>query len=252
MKRILLNIDLGESGSDLTNDLLLLRHGDIVNIACGGHAGNATTVSTLRESAERDGISVTAHLSYPDKTNFGRKSVSLPFDQLRESLDNQLALMPGITAVKLHGALYNDSCTNDSLAGQLGQWFADVGISSVITLSNSALARCCQDLGIQLLAEAFAERRYKFSTSTSCLSLVNRTHPDACITEYDKALAQARSIISNGKIEALIDQAGIESDKRVFDITVDTICIHSDSPIARELASGVAELLRTENDSGKE
>jgi len=238
-KKILLNIDIGERGADHPVDRALMRYVDIVNIACGGHAGDAGSVAAFRTLAERDGIMVAAHLSYPDRANFGRVTVHLPFEQLRDSLDAQLALMRGVGMVKFHGALYNDCCADESLAAQLGAWLADAGMTRVITLAGSALDGQCRRVGISVMREAFAERRHSYSPSLRRLALVSRTQPDACITDYGDALENARTIIECGKVQAWLEDGSLE----MVDADVDTICIHSDSPIALELAKGVAALL---------
>ena len=41
MKRLSLNVDLGERGVGHPVDLTLLERADLANVACGGHAGSA-------------------------------------------------------------------------------------------------------------------------------------------------------------------------------------------------------------------
>ena len=249
MGKILLNIDIGERGPDHPVDRALMRYVDIVNIACGGHAGDADSVSTFRALAEKNGTMVTAHLSYPDKANFGRTTVNMPFGQLVDSLNAQLALLRGARAVKFHGALYNDCCANGVLAGKLVEWLVDAGISLVITLKDSELDRQCQRAGIRVLAEAFAERRYSYSGSTRRLSLVSRKQPNACIADCKEALENVRTIVECGKAQAFVQDGSHQPAVEMVDVEVDTICIHSDSTIALELAKGVAELLGKEDDA---
>ena len=248
MSRILLNIDIGERGPDHAVDRALMRYADIINIACGGHAGDTDSVSTFRALAEKKGIMVTAHLSYPDKANFGRTTLNMPFGQLRDSLNVQLALMRGTRAVKFHGALYNDSCADEVLAGELTEWLAEAGISLVVTSKGSELDRQCQRAGIRVLTEAFAERRYSYSQSKQSLSLVSRKQPNACITDYKDALENVRTIIKCGQVQAFIKDENQQPIVGMIDVSVDTICIHSDSLIALELAKGVAELLGRKTD----
>jgi len=249
MNKILLNIDIGERGSQHAGDRALIPYADIVNIACGGHAGSAKSADSFRTLAEENNIMVTAHLSYPDKLNFGRTTVRMPFPLLRESLDAQLAMLPGIKAVKCHGALYNDCCSDAKLARNVANWLASAQITCVITLAGSELDKACQRVGIRILSEAFAERRYTYSQSTRQLTLVNRKEQNSCITDLGEALEHVRTMVHYGKVNAFIADSTQQYTVRQMSLAPDTICIHSDSVIALELVEGVSELLKQENDT---
>ena len=94
------------------------------------------------------------------------------------------------------------------------------------------MANSCKARNINVLAEAFAERRYNFNTANQQLSLIKRTHRFASINDCEEAVKQVKEIIS-GQINAFID----ESDTlRPVAIKAETVCIHSDSPISLQLA----------------
>ncbi|MBC8844943.1 LamB/YcsF family protein, partial [Escherichia coli] len=61
MRKIDLNVDLGEGSG---NDLALLDYATSVNIACGWHAGDASTMRTVVKAALKRGIAVGAHPGY--------------------------------------------------------------------------------------------------------------------------------------------------------------------------------------------
>jgi 5-oxoprolinase (ATP-hydrolysing) subunit A len=244
-RRLLLNIDIGERGADHPVDRALMRWADVANIACGGHAGGADSVAAFRALAERRGVLVTAHLSYPDRTHFGRLTIDIPSAKLRDALAEQLAVLPGVETVKFHGALYNDCCTDDALAAELAAWLPGAGISCVITLPGSALDGRCRRAGIRVMREAFAERRHCWSAATQRLSLVSRQHANACITDRCEARENARTIIEQGKVRVFHEDGSPLPDAALVDVDIDTICIHSDSPIAEELAGDVSELLKS-------
>jgi len=247
MNRILLNIDIGERGPYHAGDRALIPYADIINVACGGHAGSAESVDIFRTMADERNIMVMAHVSYPDKPNFGRATVRIPFPQLRASLDAQLAMLPGVKAVKCHGALYNDCCSDAKLARNVGEWLANAEVSCVTTLKGSELDKECQHLGIKVFSEAFAERRYAYSQSTQQLSLINRKKPKACITDLGEALENVRTMVCCRQVKAFIANSTRQPEVQMVDLDADTICIHSDSPIALELAEGVAKLLKKES-----
>jgi 5-oxoprolinase (ATP-hydrolysing) subunit A len=238
---IKVNCDLGERGPDHPVDIELMKYIQIANIACGGHAGDEKSVACFRKLAEAQKVMITAHLSYPDRENFGRLTIQIPPDALCKSLDDQMQLMPDITAVKFHGALYNDSVIDPVLALVLVQWATAHRIDSIVTPDDSEMAEACRSHNIWVIAEAFAERRYTTNPKSGRLQLVNRKKPYASIHDCETAVAQAHEIVLNHRVEAIIEGETGEPVKKWMNIAAETICIHSDSSIAIELAKGLAK-----------
>ncbi|MCF6776434.1 LamB/YcsF family protein [Thiotrichales bacterium 19X7-9] len=229
---MLINCDIGERGETNPVDQELLQYVDIVNIACGGHAGDETSVSYFSHEARRRGLMVTAHLSYPDESNFGRKEMQISNQELALSLDEQLTMFPFIRRVKFHGALYHKVNTNLKLALFLARWLSTKGIEQVLVPEGSLLASACARLDIECLYEAFIERRYCMIDDQ--LALVPRDRPYACIDDPEEALAQYEDILAGYVKTYDINQTNkLVSERRL--IRADTVCIHSDSPIALQL-----------------
>jgi UPF0271 protein len=218
-----INCDIGERGAGHPVDRELMRHIDIANIACGGHAGDDESIAAFRALAKKHSIEISAHLSYPDRENFGRLSLELDEGTLTAALDQQLARMPDVKTVKFHGALYNDSVTNPALAKQLVRWLKQNRIERLTAPADSEIAR--QATGIQVLAEAFADRRYCLSKNGS-LELVSRAHPDAIFQTLEEALEQCQRF-EQGKVTTF--------DGAEHTIRADTLCVHSDSDISLSL-----------------
>lgn len=231
-----INCDIGERGADHPVDTELMSLIDIASVACGGHAGDLLSVEAFRARAEIRGIPVAAHLSYPDTANFGRKSIAIAPSALLESLSLQYALMADVTMVKFHGALYNDSCRRIELAEALARWLAETACTTVITAPFSALDRACAGVGIAVMTEAFAERRYHLDADGRTLSLVSRERSWASIDDLDQALAQARQIALCNTVDAVVEADGRIVSTRTVALHAQTICIHSDSRIAVDLA----------------
>jgi len=241
---IKINCDIGERGPDHPVDLELMNEIHIANIACGGHAGDEESVAVFRKLARDNNIQVAAHLSYPDRENFGRFSMEISHDKLRASLDEQYALMPLEKMVKFHGALYNDSCVDPALAEALTDWLQINGIDRIITPADSALARKCREANIQVVAEAFAERRYTYTPAGDALQLVNRSKAYACIHDCDQAVEQTLNIMNNKRIEVVTESDDNTISYESVPIEADTVCIHSDSDISLELAKKLAGITR--------
>ena len=137
---ILINCDIGERGADHPVDMELMDHVGMANIACGGHAGDAASVEAFLRRARGRGVKVAAHLSYPDRENFGRSTIEISDEDLLASLDRQMELMREARTVKFHGALYNDANVDVRRARLLAKWMKAKGIEEVVTPFDSELA----------------------------------------------------------------------------------------------------------------
>src|SRR5262249_60853478 len=67
---------LAEAIADGTQEALM-RSVTSANIACGGHAGDGSTMRTTIEQALRYRVAVGAHPGYPDRENFGRLELDM-------------------------------------------------------------------------------------------------------------------------------------------------------------------------------
>ncbi len=125
-----INCDMGEflEAVDDGTQESLMPNLTSVNIACGGHAGDEYTMRRTVEQARRHSLAVGAHPGYPDRANFGRLELHLPFDELELSIHAQIAALaaiaPDIVHVKPHGALYNQAVRNRDLAAAIARGVA--------------------------------------------------------------------------------------------------------------------------------
>ncbi len=229
---MLINCDIGEQGPLHEGDRRLMEFIHIANLACEGHAGDRRSVDAFRALAEERGVAVSAHLSYPDKANFGRATMALPDGELLAALDSQLALLPGVRMAKFHGALYNDAWRDPRLAELLAGWMARRGLDRVLAPDGSELAAAARRAGLAVLREAFADRRYEADPADGRPRLAARSGDGAVISRVDEALAQARELVLRGRVNV-----GGLSGPDWREVKADTLCVHSDSPIALELAA---------------
>lgn len=221
------NCDIGERGADHPVDRQLMELIDIANIACGGHAGDETSIHAFCQLAEQHDVTVTAHLSYPDRENFGRRSLDIPWNKLEASLDEQMNRI-NTSAVKFHGALYNDAAANPELAALLSDWLKRRKVQILIAPGDSELAQKVRATGITLWSETFAERGY--CRKNNRLALLSRSEPNAVFQTLEKALQQSR---------LLADHKTALPDASIARIQSDTVCVHSDSPIALPLVQAL-------------
>lgn len=242
MRTIDLNCDLGEYGDDgAANDLALLEIVTSANIGCGGHAGDERSMMRTVEAAIARGVALGAHPSYPDRENFGRVAVEMPLLKLKESIAMQTAALQEIAVrlgsrlrhVKPHGALYHAAMTRREIAVAVANGVAQVdrGLILVGLLGAPALD-VWQELGFNVAAEAFADRRYEPDGS-----LRSRSLPDAMITEPVIAAEQAVRLATQG-VTNTTSLSATTSPR------VDTLCVHSDTPNAVRIASAVRDALQ--------
>ncbi|MCA8355563.1 5-oxoprolinase subunit PxpA [Burkholderia cepacia] len=197
-----LNVDLGE-GYD--NDLQLLEYASSVNIACGWHAGDALTMRTIAAAALKRGIAVGAHPSYPDREYFGRRSMSLSFDEIYAGVQYQVGALAAIVSaigqeyrlshVKPHGALYNDAERVQMVAEAIVCAVRDLDQSLVVVgLAGGKLVQTARRYKLQAADEAFADRGY-MSDGT----LVPRSEPGALIEDVTEVVSRAEEMAVTGR-----------------------------------------------------
>ena len=242
MNRIDLNCDMGEVPEHIADGTqeALMRSITSVNIACGGHAGDAQTMATTIEQALRHKLAIGAHPGYPDRENFGRLELKLSPEEIAKSVYEQVSALAAVatargvqlTHVKPHGALYNQAVHNRELARAIAagvaRWRGDVVL---VGLAGSPMLDVFREAGFPVAAEAFADRRYEPDGT-----LRSRKHDDALIRDTAEAARQALSIVEKGELVA--------RDGSKVAINAQTICIHGDTPGAPQIAAQVAKVLR--------
>jgi UPF0271 protein len=242
MKRIDLNCDMGElpqAIADGTQESLMPCFTS-VNVACGGHAGDAQTMQATIEQALRWKLAVGAHPGYPDSANFGRVELNLSPEAVADSVYQQVRALAEIaerngvslTHVKPHGALYNQAVHHRELAKAIAKGVARWKTHIVLVgLAGSPMLDVFRDAGFPVAAEAFADRRYEPDGT-----LRSRKHEDALIRDPAEAARQALNIVEQGFVLA---RNGSE-----VAVSAQTICIHGDTPGAPQIAIAVAQTLR--------
>ena len=236
-----LNADLGESPERLADgsDADLMRHITSANVACGGHAGDMSTMQQTLELARKNNVAIGAHPSYPDRVGFGRTALDIPIAELERSISDQINELVAIARhlempvahVKPHGALYY-ACNHDAeVARALCR--AVLGIDSRMIVVGQAGAPCLEiyrQAGLPTAAEAFADRAYEADGS-----LRDRKLAGALLESPEDAAAQATAIALN---KSVITVAGSQ-----LPISAETLCLHSDTPNAALLAGAIRERL---------
>lgn len=225
--RIDLNADLGESSERWADghDVALLDVVTSANVCCGAYAGDeALMLATCQAAAER-GVAVGAQIGYRDRENFGRVFVDISPEDLRRDLSEQISLLDSlarqagtrVTYVKPHGALYNAIVSHQAQAQAVVDAVMDVDPGlALLGLPGAASLSIAAERGLPIVHEGFADRAYLPDGT-----LMPRSQPGAVLTTPDAVAAQAVSLL--GRVES--------------------VCVHSDSPGALDLARAVRAAL---------
>lgn len=236
MRWIDLNADLGEGGEF---DAELLQIVTSCNIACGGHAGDAESMARTVRLAIANGVDVGVHPSYPDRDNFGRRSLSLGSGELYESLTTQVESLLDIAGdlgaklrhLKPHGALYNDAARDAALADIVARVASELpGNVCLVGPPDSELERAAAGNDVAFAAEAFVDRAYRPDGR-----LVPRSENGAVYRDVDRMVLQALSLAANSEVTT--------PDGTVISVPARTLCIHGDTPGAAAAARAIRQAL---------
>lgn len=227
-----LSADLGE-GSPGEDEIWPLI--DSANVACGGHTGDDASMRDAVQRAAAHGVKLGAHPSFPDRENFGRRSLDLEPAVLRASLIEQISALRAlgdVRHVKPHGALYNDAHRDRALANVIVDAMRAVDPSlALVAPDHSEMAAAARDVGMEVIREAFADRRYEPDGS-----LVSRKEPGSTLS-VDEAAEQAALLVNEGLVVA--------RDGSQFALAFDTLCVHADMERAVERLNAIRARILT-------
>lgn len=233
-----LNADLGEG---IGADEALLQVVSSASIACGGHAGDETTMRVALRGAKARGVAVGAHPGFADPEHFGRRRLLLEPEELDAQIRGQvsrfceLALEEGVPVryVKLHGALANMAAEEPAVAAVAFTAIAGlVRDLSVLAIDNSAQVEVATAFGYPVIREAYADRAYQPNGL-----LVPRTEPGAVLHDPEAIAERAVRLALKSEIVAI--------DGTVLTTEAQSLCIHGDTAEAVEIARCVRTALET-------
>jgi UPF0271 protein len=241
MPEIDLNSDVGESFGRwvLGDDAALMPSVTSVNVACGFHAGDPSTLRRTCALAADAGVTVGAQVGYRDLAGFGRRFIDMDPAELTDDLIYQIGALQALAAVtgtsvryvKPHGALYNAVVHHrpQAVAVVNAVRSVDPGLP-VLGLPGSVLLDEVRAAGLRAVPEAFADRGY-----TAAGTLVPRSEPGALLHDTDEVAARMVRMVTEGVITS-IDGTDVQAN-------AESICVHGDSPGAVEMAAGVRHAL---------
>ncbi len=210
-----INCDLGECLSP-NPDPQIMPLIQMANIACGGHAGDATSMAQSIQLAKQHGVSIGAHPSYFDRPNFGRVSLQLSPADLFASLRQQITAFYTLCQthevqldyIKPHGALYHDMMRQPEVLDTICEVISSINPNLTLIvqagLNTPQMQQQSERTKIAFMYEAFADRAYRDN------AMVPRSQAGAMLPTP----------------EAILQQVTVFETQPPFEIG--TLCFHSD------------------------
>lgn len=235
-----LNSDLGESFGHyvLGNDEQILPLITAANVACGFHAGDPNVMAQTVAIAEKNGVAIGAHPSYPDRIGFGRRHMDMQLENVENMITYQVAALQGFVKghrlhhVKPHGALYNAAAKSLPLALAICRGIKRVDPElPIYGLAGSQLITAAREIGLPYASEVFADRAYQADGT-----LVPRVKPHAVLHDPQEVAKRAVHMIQDRAVTAITGEH--------VELQVDTICVHGDNEEALAIVRALRSALK--------
>ncbi|MBI4336349.1 MAG: LamB/YcsF family protein [Chloroflexi bacterium] len=233
------NCDMGESFGTykLGFDEEVVKHITSANVACGWHAGDPIWMRHTVQLAEKQGVAVGAHPSFPDLMGFGRRNMAVDPSEAKDYVIYQIGALQAFTKgkklqhVKPHGAMYNMAANDEKLARAICEAVLEVDPTMIlVVLAGTPWVEVAQKMGVRVAKEAFADRALNPDGT-----LVSRSKPGSVIHDTKEVVARSLQMVTQGKAKAITGQE--------IPVRADTLCLHGDTPGAVEMAAALKKEL---------
>jgi UPF0271 protein len=181
--------------------------------------------------AKEHGVRVGAHPSLPDLQGFGRREMKMRRDELANCLIYQIGALTGflqaegmaLNHIKPHGVLYGMAGRDEEVANAICD-AALVFNKPLLGMKGTLHETVYRARGLEMIPEFYADLDYNDEGSV----IITRVH-DA--KNPQEAAAKCLRAIAEGKVRTI---GGLD-----VKVGADTICVHSDTPNAQDIAAAV-------------
>lgn len=230
---VTLNCDIGESFGlfRLGDDAGLMPLIDVANVACGFHASDPDHMRVAVRQAKQHGVKVGAHPSLPDLQGFGRREMKMSREEIANSVLYQIGALVGflkaegmpLNHIKPHGSLYGMAARQEEIAHGICDAAEVFGVP-LFGMTGTFHESVYRQRGIHFIAEFYADLDY----APGGALIVTREHK-----------AMDPELMAERCVRALSDKQGTAVDGSLFPVGCETICVHSDTPNAIDIANAV-------------
>ena len=236
-----LNADVGESFGHyrIGHDEALIPLVSSVNIACGFHAGDATTMRRSVELALRHDVAIGAHPGLPDLAGFGRREMAVSAQDVYDMMLYQVGALYAfvrssgarLAHVKPHGALYHMANNEAHIAAAVVRAVRDLNVDlALVAPGKGCLAEASKEQRVLLVPEMFADRAYR-----SDGSLLPRIESNSVIDDPQMAVIQVVRVLKGHGV--------LDMDGRAVSLDAKTVCVHGDSDRAVQFVTEFRQAL---------
>jgi len=210
-----------------------------VNISCGIHAGDPSTIARTVDIVKKHSVNIGALIGYPDIASNGEREMYLDVDELRAMILYQLGALNAmlhcrgleIRHVRTHGFLYRQVYTDLIVAETVAKTIAEFSRwITLVGLAGPILFQAGTNVNIKIGQEVLIDRRYRKDGTILPYSEIIDTK------DYlENTAGRAMEIVQTGKMTC--------EDKSKIRINVDTIHLSSDREESVELARTVRAMI---------
>jgi len=232
-----INSDMGESFGlhSFGNDESLMALIDVANVACGFHSGDPDAMEATVALAKAHGVRVGAHPGLPDLVGFGRREMKLTADEVESLIRYQVGALVGflekhslpLNHIKPHGSLYGMLSRDEDLMLGAVKVAKTYGVP-IFGIAGTAHQRVAEREGVQFVGELYVDLDY--NNQGGLIILRRPGH-----TNIERAAERVTRVLKDGIVLA--------DDGTELTIEFDSICVHSDTPNATEIAGVVRTIL---------
>ncbi len=234
---VMINCDMGESFGIYTlgDDEALMAYIDVANVACGFHASDPVVMQNTIINAQKNGVKVGAHPSLPDLQGFGRREMKMDPAELTAHLVYQISALKGfldkygmpLSHIKPHGSLYGMAARMPEITNAVCDAVEQFKVP-LFGMADTLHEEIAATRGVEFLAEFYADLDYSDEGGL----IITREHTPV---DIEKTLAKVERALTTGQVYSV--------NGKDLKIKCDTICVHSDTPNAVELATKLKPLL---------
>ena len=230
-----LNCDMGESFGiyKAGNDEEIMPLIDIANVACGFHASDPNHMRKTVALAKKHGVKVGAHPSFPDLQGFGRREIKMPRQDIKSMVMYQVGALKSfldeqdmpLNHIKPHGSLYVMAAKDENMANAIADAVETFNVS-IFGMANTCHEKIYKDeRGLNFIAEFYADLDYDKEGNLVVAKGKN--------ANYDSKIATKRVM------RAIKEKKVTNTIGKDINVSCDTICVHSDTPNAVEIITGI-------------
>ncbi|MFC7398021.1 5-oxoprolinase subunit PxpA [Chelatococcus sp. GCM10030263] len=237
MSKVTINCDMGEafgiySFGDDEACMPFITH---ANIACGFHASDPVVMRRTVQTAKKHGIAIGSHPGLPDREGFGRREMKLTREEVSALVIYQTGALKAfveteglkLSHIKPHGALFGMAQRQEAIA----EGIADAALAfdlPVIAYSDCAMSDVFKRRGVHFTCEFYADLDYD--------------------DEGRQIITKEHHAVSSAEVAEKVRRAVLEGLTRSINgrdvrVVAQSICVHSDTPNAIEVAKTVHQAL---------